>query len=283
MAGTLLCAVVENRGTYALKIGFDPTRPPTNPVVAREILDAMLTSSEQIRVYYTSGHVLDGRNIWRRQFRTGPFPNWIFEDFSGYDIWKEKPLDGSASDIHATTAKDGDTSLFAWVVAHYSEGWLICDDGSGEAADFLHIALNGDLTILHVKAAGRGRRLPAVGPYEEVVTQATKNLNYLNRDALYQRLSSPTVETPACWTNGQRAADRSEFLEQLQNRRRGKTFVIVVQPHVSQAMYEKIEAAAPAATDTNAYRLMLLETVLNASRTAVTGLGADLHVIAGLT
>jgi len=283
MAGTLLCAVVENRGTYALKIGFDPTRPPTNPVVAREILDAMLTSSEQIRVYYTSGHVLDGRNIWRRQFRTGPFPNWIFEDFSGYDIWKEKPLDGSASDIHATTAKDGDTSLFAWVVAHYSEGWLICDDGSGEAVDFLHIALNGDLTILHVKAAGRGRRLPAVGPFEEVVTQATKNLNYLNRDALYQRLSSPTVETPACWTNGQRAADRSEFLEQLQNRRRGKTFVIVVQPHVSQAMYEKIEAAAPAATDTNAYRLMLLETVLNASRTAVTGLGADLHVIAGLT
>jgi hypothetical protein len=48
-------------------------------------------------------------------------------------------------------------------------------------------------------------------------------------------------------------------------------------------MYENIEAAAGGSEDTNAYRLMLLETVLNASRSAVTGLGADLHVISGLT
>jgi hypothetical protein len=173
--------------------------------------------------------------------------------------------------------------LFAWVVARYSEGWLICDDGSGEVADFVHIARNGDLTILHVKAVGRGRRLPSVGAYQEVVTQATKNLSYIDREVLYERLTSSTLDAPACWTDGQRVADRSEFLEQLQNRRRGKTCVVIVQPHVSQATYKRIEAAGESAGATNAKRLMLLETVLNASRSAVTGLGADLHVISGLT
>lgn len=283
MAGTLLCALVEHRGTFALKIGFDPARSATNPVAVREILDAVLTSSDQISVYYESGHVFNGRDIWRRQIHTGPFPNWMFEDFTGYDILREKPLDGSASDIHAAIARDGDTSLFAWVVARYSEGWLICDDGSGEVADFVHIARNGDLVILHVKAAGRGRRLPSVGAYQEVVTQATKNLSYIDRDALYERLISSTLDAPACWADGQRVADRSEFLEQLHNRRRGKTYVVVVQPHVSQSMYERIEAPGGSAGATNAYRLMLLETVLNASRSAVTGLGADLQVIGGLT
>jgi hypothetical protein len=135
------------------------------PDVVREILDAVLLASDQISVYYESGHVFGGREISRRQFRTGPFPNWTWEDFTGYDIRREKPFDGSAS-------------------------------------------------------------------------------------------------------------------EQLQNRRRGKTFVVVVQLHLSQTAYEQIEA-----TDggINAYRVMLLETVLNASRSAVTGLGAGLHVIGGLT
>ena len=46
---------------------------------------------------------------------------------------------------------------------------------------------------------------------------------------------------------------------------------MVVQPHVSQAMYERIEAGGGSAGATNAYRLMLLETVLNASRSAARG------------
>ncbi len=40
----------EERPTFALKIGFDPARSATNPVVVREILDAVLTSSDQISV-----------------------------------------------------------------------------------------------------------------------------------------------------------------------------------------------------------------------------------------
>jgi hypothetical protein len=47
-----------------------------------------------------------------------------------------------------------DDSLFAWVVKRFGDGWLVCDDGPGEVADFLHIANDGTLTIIHVKAAG---------------------------------------------------------------------------------------------------------------------------------
>lgn len=33
-----------------------------------------------------------GHSIWRRQARADPFPNWHFEDFTGYDINREKLL-----------------------------------------------------------------------------------------------------------------------------------------------------------------------------------------------
>lgn len=279
-AGTLLCSVAEDGSDFRFRIGFDPTGSLTNGVTTREILDALHVCSEQIRVYYDSGHVLDGRSIWRRQIRTEPFPNWIFEDFTGYDICKEKPLNGSASEIHAAIAKEGDTSLFAWVVSHHSEGWLICDDGSGEVADFVHLGLNGDLSFIHVKRAGQGRRQISVVPYEEVVSQATKNLSHLDQDALHRALDSSSLETSACWTNGQRVADRSEFLEQLGKRSgRAKKRVVVVQPHVSKAIYSAIAMSSEAAPNTNSYRLGLLETLLNANRMPVTGLGSDLYVI----
>jgi len=40
---------------------------------------------------------------------------------------------------------------FAWVVEKVGPGWLTCDDGSGEVADFVHIAPDETLTLLHVK------------------------------------------------------------------------------------------------------------------------------------
>jgi len=46
-------------------------------------------------------------------------------------------------------------------------------------------------------------------------------------------------QLPACWTNGERVSDRSEFLEQLQQGRHGNMSVAVVQPHVSEAMYRR--------------------------------------------
>jgi hypothetical protein len=46
-----------------------------------------------------------------------------------------------------------DTPLFGWVVQHYSQDWLICDDGPGEVADFVHIGEDDTLSFIHVKKA----------------------------------------------------------------------------------------------------------------------------------
>jgi hypothetical protein len=280
-AGSLRCSVVQGRSDFRLDIGLNVDRPATNPVVTREILDALRAASDQISVYYDSGHVFYGRSIWRRQIRNDPFPNWHFEDFTGYDITKEKPAGKRARDIHEAIAKDGDTSLFAWVVAHYSDGWLICDDGSGEVADFVYLSPEGELSLIHVKAAGKGGRLVSVGYYEEVTTQATKNLDHLDQDELYRVLASPKIANPACWTEGERVADRSEFLEQLRGRpARQKKFVVILQPHVSQALYQRVQPSTGSVpVGAGGYRLMQLETLLNANRGPVTGLGADLWVL----
>lgn len=290
-AGTLLCTVAENRGRFAFKIGTDPSRQATNPEATRELRDELRLASKHLSVYYDTGHVIDGRSIWRPEVRSGPFPNWRFEDFTGYDIGKEKPTGSegevlhAARDIHAAIAENGDDSLFAWVAARYQDGWLICDDGPGEAADFVHLAANGDLSLVHVKAStSRRRGGPSVAAYQEVVSQAIKNLGNLDRTRLHKHLSAASSTAPACWTNGQRVAGRSQFLTQLEQLRRGKSLLVVVQPHLSQATYRAIESsAADPARNTSTYRLRLLETLLNASRSAVAGLGADLHVISSLT
>jgi hypothetical protein len=289
MAGSLRCTVAQGRGDFQITIGLNVDKPASNPKVTREILDALQTGSELLSIYYDSGHVFDGHSIWRRQVRTDPFPNWRFEEFTGYDIHREKPLKPGKgvnyAAIHAAVAENGDNSLFAWVVNHYSDGWLICDDGPGEVADFVHLSPDGDLTFIHVKSVDSGKqRQVSAGPYEEVTAQATKNLQRLDQDELHRALASPSFAT-ASWAKGVRVADRSEFLEQLRHRQaRQKKSVVILQPHISQVLYNSVQPPANSTPpDANALRLMQLETLLNASRGAVTGLGADLHVIGSLS
>jgi hypothetical protein len=284
-AGSLRCAVVEDRNVFKFEFGYEPTRTPTNPEVARYILDALEYSTDLLSVYYDSGHMLDGHSIWHRQVRSAPFPNWNFSDFSGYDITLEKPCKGGSDLIHSMIGMDGDISLFAWVVARYSSGWLICDDGPGEVADFVHLAPNGDLRLIHVKAADSkdSSRRPAVGAYEVVASQATKNLGYLDLDTLHTRLASSSVKNPASWTDGTRVPDRTEFLELLQCcGAREKKFVEIVQPHISEPMYLKSQTRGRAPANADEYRMMLLETLLNSTRGPITGLGAELVVIGSL-
>ena len=286
-AGSLRATVVEGRGDFRLNIGLNVDKPASNPEVTREILDALQTSRELLSIYYDSGHVFDGHSIWRRHVGNSPFPNWRWEDFTGYDIHQEKPLKPGKgvndAAVHAAIGRDGDNSLFAWVVDHYADGWLICDDGQGEVADFVHMSAEGDLTFIHIKKADSMNRRMSAGPYEEVTAQATKNLDHLDQEELYRALESPSFAT-ASWTKGERVADRSEFLEQLRNRpARANKSVVVLQPHVSRVLYDGVKPPGHATQpDVNALRLMQLETLLNASRGAVTGLGADLHVIGSL-
>lgn len=66
-------------------------------------------------------------------------------------------------------------SIFAWVVEHFGVGWLLCDDGPGKAADFIHLAdkdKDAPLTAIHVRAAhstAQGRHI-AVTAFEQVAS-----------------------------------------------------------------------------------------------------------------
>lgn len=276
--GTLRAAVVTTGTSVQFKFGIEGA--PTNLVSTKTVLEAIRYGQDLITVYYDSGHsIADGRII-SQQIRPAPFPGWDFRDFTGYDITREKPA-VKRQEIHDKTAMDNDTSLFGWVVREFSEGYLTCDDGSGEVCDFLHVSERDyTLSFIHVKASSTGRleRGVAVGNYEIVASQAAKNLMSFDTGKLRKQLESPGVANPACWSNGTRVTGRQDFLDALDcHGPQDKTRVIIVQPHLTEVTYNAVRNSG--APSLNLSRLALLETLLNSAGGSVMALGGELVVI----
>jgi hypothetical protein len=283
IGGSILAQANPNVNGVHFKFGFDGS--PNNPAVVREILDALEYSNDLITVYYDSGHSISGGRIITPSVRPEPFKNWDFRDFAGYDITREKPA-VSPQQIHNDIGLQGDRSLFSWVANNYVDGFLICDDGTGEISDFLHIAGDCTLSYIHVKAASRSNanRGVAVGAYEVVASQAVKNLSALTTRTLHERLKNPRVPEPACWVEGRRVSSRDQFLEALEyHGPQDDKRVVIIQPHVSKALYDRLKKSTPTAqTSLNAHRLQLLETLLNAARGAAMCVGGDLVTIGAM-
>ena len=200
-----------------------------------------------------------------------------------------KAIGGDDLGVALDPVEDG---FFAWDAArcdmpdvdYCSEGWLICDDSSGEAADFFHIDDEYLLRVFHVKASSNksGNRGVKVGDYDVVLAQAQKNMLYLDKDLLADRLGSSTLEEPACWFDGERVKDRRQgFLAKLKgSRSKGTTEVVVVQPNLSRKLYDKVsEDIANGVVNQNTLRLQLLEMQLKMARIAAVKYVTDLTVI----
>lgn len=278
-AGTLSVTPVENRGGFCLDVRY--VRPPALETVAREIKDA-IQDGDLLTVYYESGHAFTSGQISKQQLVSRPFPNIVFGDFTGFSITKEKPAARGDQAMHDAIGKDGDDSLFAWVMRRYSADWLLCDDGAGEVADFLHLADNGTLTAVHVKAAdnaSRQRRI-AVTRFEQVVSQAEKNIRELHNEVLVEHLRHPRIARPAVWHDGVRAA-AGDFVEQLESRvASDKTNVVIVQPHLLKSVHDDARAADDAGhPNRNSYSIMLLDNLLHSTRRTITAQCDDLTVI----
>ncbi|HEX3648273.1 MAG TPA: hypothetical protein VHV49_07585, partial [Pseudonocardiaceae bacterium] len=206
-----------------------------------------------------------------------------FADFAGFDVAREKPRLKPDRSLHDVIADADDDSLFAWVVTTYDTDWLLCDDGAGEVADFLHLANNGMLTVIHVKAAGArtpGRRI-AVTRFEQVVSQAEKNTRFLvDSEALADRLAGPRTSGSAAWRDGQRVA-ASEFVDALRTRRRSdRTEVVIVQPHLLRAAHDTArEAIDDGRPNRDSYSLMLLDDLLHSTRLTIAARCDDFKVI----
>jgi hypothetical protein len=147
-------------------------------------------------------------------------------------------------------------SLFEYVVLHAEElfepaagqDWYLCsDDGPGEIADFIYFEPGaGRLHLVHAKgAAGDGdRRDLSVKVYEEVVSQAAKNLRYLDlknlRSLLEKGQEKGLAIAAACFRNGEPRGNRKELLAALAAHpwRLREKKVIVFQPHVRRTLWE---------------------------------------------
>lgn len=286
IGGTLTGRLAIEKRDVLFKFGLKGEPTFLSPV--RKVLDALeLYADDLISVYYESGHTAQYKRIYKQNIRSAPFPNWSFLDFSGFDISREKPDTKVPQEIHDRIARGNDNSLFSWVAAQFVDGYLTCDDGSGEIADFIYLSNDGNVTLIHAKGAKsslRNRRV-AVSPYEVLVSQAEKNVKYLDRDILADRLKSSPVATPATWNFGVRVDDRSDLrllLATLDSRIRFK--VLIVQPHVSKIIYDRVqrEHEARGILSSDATRMELLEGMLNIAHAGIVGSNADLFVVGSL-
>jgi hypothetical protein len=262
LAGTLVLRPKEATTGFDVTVGIDGH--VYSDSVLQEIKEAV-ERTDVLTVYYETGHAMSRGQIVRQSSSHRPFRGIGFADFTGFCVVREKPRLKPGRSLHDLIGGADDDSLFAWVVRRYRRDWLLCDDGAGEVADFLHLS-NGTLTVLHLKAAGSSspdRRI-AVHKFEQVVSQAEKNIRFVaDNDALVDHLAARTTGA-AAWYDGERAA-ATEFVEQLRLRSMAdKTYVVIVQPHLLRAVHDQArESIKSGRPNRDARSLMLLDDLLH--------------------
>lgn len=253
-------------------------------------------NTDLLTVYYDTGHTFSRGLFYETKFRDARFLNWQWAPLTGFDVGTEKPTKGKRFMIEDIgTAKD--VSLFGFVSKHWPNylnggspsGWLVCDDGSMESADFIHFNDRTDpprLTLIHVKGSGsaKGNRGISVSDYEVVVGQAVKNLRYLDRSHISEKLAANKDKKigEAVWHDGKRLDDRKEILKILAKAGSNMTkTVCVFQPSARKRAVEEI-AARIGCGDLDrpeVRRLRQLDALLLAARAECLGLGAEFQVI----
>ncbi len=253
--------------------------------------------TDLLTVYFDTGHTFSRGRFYETQFRDARFSDWKWAKLKGFDVGAEKPLSGKKLKIDEIgDAKDD--SLFGFVAKHWPNhsnlgkptGWLICDDGSMESADFIHFneaEKPPHLTLIHVKGSGSaaGRRELSVTDYEVVVGQAVKNLRYLDRTKVHEKLASNKDDKigAAVWHNGIRQKNRDEILKLLEKAGSNmKTTVCIFQPRARKSAVEALAAKRLPKSKGKHHdirRLQQLDALLLSARASCFGLGADFVVI----
>jgi len=251
----------------------------------RKALD-LCNNRAWLKVWYDSGQTLSDGALFEIRHRDMPFWGFQWGNLDGFDITREKP-----DPLDEIGRQD---SLFCWVQQFWPNlshplkipgGWLACDDGSMEIADFIHLDERAHppiLSLIHVKGAGSDRehRGISVSKYEVVTGQAVKNLRSLDRLLLDAGLRSGigTKVGDLVWHNRRRTG-RRQMLDALA--RLGAEYqrrIVIVQPHVKKTIYEEARAH-PRSLD--AARLQQLDTLLLSAEASAHGAGASLTVIGG--
>jgi hypothetical protein len=209
----------------------------------------------------------------------------MWTDLTGFDLDREKP--------HPLSDIGNQRSLFDWIQRFWPNhdqsttlpgGWLACDDGSMEVADFIHLDERANppvLSLIHVKGAHSAspQRQISVSAYEVVVGQAVKNLRYLDRLALEEGLATGIGRMVGrlVWRDRDRTT-RQEMIRAL--RGIGTNYerhVVVFQPHVTRTRHDSARATT---AGTELARLRQLDTLLLGADADTHALGARFSVLA---
>ena len=278
--GQIACAVSENDGHIRMSFGFGAERQGDDTSHVRDVLKC-LGFQDLITVYYQSGHAISQGAIYSNEISLQAFEAWRWVDFDSYRVTSEKPPGNTPQEIHDNISRNGDSSLFSWVVSEYGkDAWLLCDDGSGEVADFVRIDDDSRMSLIHVKRSGADNPARPVNAaaYEQVLSQATKNFLYLDPGRLLAKLSAAQNLRRASWSDRERDTTDNDFMSVLKSRSRdGALEVVVVQPQMTKITYSRVsekESGGP-----ELMRLRLLETMLHSARGSAIGLGAELTVV----
>ncbi|WLA12401.1 hypothetical protein MO327_00210 [Xanthomonas translucens] len=238
-------------------------------------------------VRYESGHVITGGQCFQQSYKDVDFNDFVWSDFKGYDISKEKPLGLSgAADLSLIGADD---SLFSWVInailrkkrknyflsLEKPEDWLICDDGAGEIADFIHFGMEDgrtSITFIHVKAAkseSQNRKV-SCSAYEVVLGQAIKNIRSVDFEKLKAEILKRISPSKKIW-NVNCPAPKNTFPLFLSGIKGHVTMrVLVIQPHTRRSHYR---------SSVYKKQRIQLNTLLVNAKQVVTGLGAKFIVV----
>jgi hypothetical protein len=256
-------------------------------------------TSDNLTIYFDTGHTYSRGLFYETRFRDARFEDWewVRMDRDKTVFKNEKPLVGRRFAVENIGNVD-DKSLFGLVARHWPNmdargkqtGWLVCDDGAMESADFIHLDETRDppeITLIHVKGSGSGeaKRDLSVSDYEVVVGQAVKNLRHIDRGLLGDKLAANAagVLKDAVWHNGKRQKDRKALLQVLKGVGSNlKTKVVVFQPRVRRSVFNDIRKKMDSgkAIDAAVRRMQQLDALLLGARADCFSLGASFAVVA---
>ncbi len=237
-----------------------------------------------LKVRYESGHTISDGALFAMRYRDMPFTGFLWANLRDCDVTQEKP--SQLSEIGQQR------SLFCWIQRFWPSvradilphrGWLVCDDGSMEIADFIHLDLSHSppqLSLIHVKASKSDlkNRPISVSPFEVVTGQAVKNIRHLDqllladglRRGLGKRISN------LVWHDGIQST-RAAMVEALSGL--GANYgrqVVILQPQITHVA---LTHAREHSRSQDAARLRQLDTLLIGASAACRNVSAAFFVI----
>jgi hypothetical protein len=263
--------VRDQRIEWIITVTEDFGTPDSDEMI---VLDKLLEDSyDRVHVRYGSGHIVKGNLVFVPNAKpVNNFP-WHWEKFKPqirlYEEFPKKPTSNGYATDYAKIGRNDDSSLFKFVVdridaiVNSTKSLLICDHGSGEVADFIHIDDDNKspiISFIHVKrvpaekdkATGNYKSIAnreiSIPAYYEVMGQGIKSLYYTDHDQLCAKLTDRLTTSLVTFTKGNpkvKKDDPADVIRYLNEFKGVCNYrLVIVQPHTRRKLWDSKMAKA---------------------------------------